>query len=122
MKGKVCLLTLESCDCSLAVCVVCSSFPLTTGGLGHASPKVKEETLGWLRTAVCEEAKAALSKLAPLLLQPASKCAEEAFPSTREAALAFMVAFAIQVIRIRFCPSNVCVCVCLCVCVYVTGI
>lgn len=72
------------------------------GGLGHANPKVKEETLGWLRVAVCEEPKQTLSKLAPLLLQPASKCAEEAAPSLREAALAFMVAFAIQV-RARRC-------------------
>eukprot|EP00983_Pelagomonas_calceolata_P131435 1161776-Pelagomonas_calceolata.AAC.3 len=72
------------------------SFLSITGGLSHASPKVKEETLGWLRTAVCEEPKPTLSKLAPLLLQPASKCAEEATPSLREAALAFMVAFAIQ--------------------------
>jgi len=33
------------CDCSLAMCVTCPSFPLTTDSLGHASPKVKEETL-----------------------------------------------------------------------------
>ena len=58
---------------------------------------MKEELLAWLRNSVCNEDKAALSKLAPLLLQPAAKCAEEAAPSTREAALAFMVAFAIQV-------------------------
>jgi hypothetical protein len=83
------------------------SWPLTRGmaslaaALGHANPKVKEETLGWLKAEVGFEAKPALSKLAPQLLPPAAKCAEEAVPSLREAALAFMVAFAVKVRRGR---------------------
>ncbi|KAL6753732.1 armadillo-type protein [Haematococcus lacustris] len=65
-----------------------------TVALGHSNPKVKEETLVWLTSEVGAEAKPALSKLAPLLLAPAAKCAEEATPSLREAALRFMVTFA----------------------------
>ncbi|KAJ9516595.1 hypothetical protein QJQ45_015220 [Haematococcus lacustris] len=65
-----------------------------TVALGHSNPKVKEETLVLLTSEVGAEAKPALSKLAPLLLAPAAKCAEEATPSLREAALRFMVTFA----------------------------
>ncbi len=68
-----------------------------TAALSSASPKVKEDTLGWLREAVGREGKPALTKLAPVLLPPAAKCAEEAAPSLREAAMSFMVAFAIKV-------------------------
>ena len=67
-----------------------------SGALGHANPKVKEETLSWLQAEIAAEAKPALSKLAPLLLPPAAKCAEEATPSLREAAVGFMVAFALK--------------------------
>ncbi|GFH15736.1 uncharacterized protein HaLaN_12024, partial [Haematococcus lacustris] len=65
-----------------------------TAALGHSNPKVKEETLVWLTSEIGAEAKPALNKLAPLLLAPAAKCAEEATPSLREAALRFMVTFA----------------------------
>lgn len=44
------------------------------GGLAHASPKVKEETLAWLRGAVEGLAKPVLAKLVTVLLPPAAKC------------------------------------------------
>jgi cytoskeleton-associated protein 5 len=58
---------------------------------------VKEELLTWLTAEIGSEAKGGLSKLAPLLLPPAVKCAEEAAPSLREAAVGFLVAFALKV-------------------------
>ena len=58
---------------------------------------MKEEALAWLAGEVGSEEKPALSKLAPVLLPPAAKCAEEAQPSLREAAVGFLVAFAIKV-------------------------
>lgn len=74
-----------------------SDFTHPTAALGHANPKVKEDTLTWLKEEVVRELKPALSKLAPLLLPAAAKAAEEAAPSLREAAMGFMVAFAIKV-------------------------
>lgn len=65
--------------------------------MGHTNPKVKEDTVNWLREAVKQEAKPNLSKLAPQLLPAAAKCAEEATPSLREAAMSFMAAYAVKV-------------------------
>lgn len=81
-------------------------FGIFAAALGHANPKVKEDTLTWLREEVVRELKPALSKLAPLLLPAAAKAAEEAAPSLREAAMGFMVAFAIKV---RLGQSTVCI-------------
>ncbi len=56
--------------------------------------------MAWLRAAaqqVQREPKPQLTKLAPVLMPPAVKCAEDALPSLREAAMAFMVAFAARV-------------------------
>lgn len=70
---------------------------LSAAALGHANPKIKEETLNWLKEAVQSEKKDSLGKLAQALLPAAAKCAEEATPSLREAALAFFVGFTIKV-------------------------
>jgi hypothetical protein len=43
-----------------------------------------------------------LQTLAPLLLPGAARCAEEAAPSLREAAMGFMVEFALRVWAVRF--------------------
>ena len=45
---------------------------------------MKEEALAWLAGEVGSEEKPALSKLAPVLLLPAAKCAEKAQPSPRQ--------------------------------------
>ncbi|GAX77872.1 hypothetical protein CEUSTIGMA_g5314.t1 [Chlamydomonas eustigma] len=66
------------------------------GGLCHSNPKVKEDVLTWLTAEISSEAKGGISKLGPLLIPPAVKCAEEAAPSLREAAVGFLVAFALK--------------------------
>eukprot|EP00798_Chlamydomonas_sp_ICE-L_P001437 gene1437-32811_t len=69
-----------------------------SGAMGHVTPKVREETLAWLAIEVgVEKEKEGLAKLAPALLPAAAKCAEDAAPSTREAAMSFLVAFAVKV-------------------------
>ncbi|KAG1659479.1 hypothetical protein FOA52_005506 [Chlamydomonas sp. UWO 241] len=67
-----------------------------TGALSHVSPKVKEDTLKWLAEELPLEPKASLPKLAGPLLPLAAKCAAEAAPGLREAAVAFLVAFSLQ--------------------------
>lgn len=80
----------------LPSCILCL-FTINAAAISHANPKVKEDSLAWLAGEVSAEAKPALSKLAPILLPPAAKCAEEASPALREAAVSFLVAFAHKV-------------------------
>ncbi|KAG1675584.1 hypothetical protein FOA52_014172 [Chlamydomonas sp. UWO 241] len=65
------------------------------GALKDPIPKVKEESLTWLRLALSREAKSALPKLAPLLLPHAAAAAAEAAPSLRNAAVGLLVEFAL---------------------------
>ena len=71
--------------------------PLPAAAVGHANPKVREDTLQWLAQAIRREAKQNLKALVPTLLSAASKCADEATPAMREAAMGFMAAFAAKV-------------------------
>ena len=71
-----------------------------TGALGHTNPKVKEDLLNWLKeevTSSTRASKAILPKLAPSILPQAAKCAEDAVPSIREAAVGFLSGFAARV-------------------------
>eukprot|EP00198_Chlamydomonas_reinhardtii_P006227 XP_001695563.1 microtubule associated protein [Chlamydomonas reinhardtii] len=64
--------------------------------MGHANPKVKEDTYKWLTEAIKQEPKANLKGLVPTLMGAAAKGAEEAAPALREAAQGFMVAFTVR--------------------------
>ena len=71
-----------------------------SGALGHTNPKVREDLLTWLKEEVRSSSKASkaiLPKLAPAILPNAAKCAEDAVPSVREAAVGFLSGFAARV-------------------------
>lgn len=71
-----------------------------TGALGHTNPKVKEDLLNWLKEEITSSPranKAILPKLAPAILPQAAKCAEDAVPAVREAAIGFLSGFAARV-------------------------
>ncbi|KAG2440105.1 hypothetical protein HXX76_004219 [Chlamydomonas incerta] len=67
-----------------------------TEAMGHANPKVKEDTYKWLTEVIKQEPKANLKGLVPALMGAAAKGAEEAAPALREAAQGFMVAFTVR--------------------------
>ncbi|PNH12606.1 Protein MOR1 [Tetrabaena socialis] len=67
-----------------------------TEAMGHANPKVKEDTYKWLAVAVSQEGKANMKQLVAPLMGIAAKGAEEALPALREAAMAFMAAFTVR--------------------------
>ncbi|GLC42611.1 hypothetical protein PLESTB_001118900 [Pleodorina starrii] len=67
-----------------------------TEAMGHANPKVKEDTYKWLTGAVSQEPKANLKQLVAPLMGAAAKGAEEAAPALREAAMGFMAAFTVR--------------------------
>ncbi|EFJ44246.1 microtubule organizing protein mora [Volvox carteri f. nagariensis] len=67
-----------------------------TEAMGHANPKVKEDTYKWLTGAVPQEPKANLKQLVAPLMGAAAKGAEEATPALREAAMGFMAAFTVR--------------------------
>ncbi|KXZ46795.1 TOG1 protein [Gonium pectorale] len=64
--------------------------------MGHANPKVKEDTYKWLTTAITQEPKANMKQLVAPLMGAAAKGAEEAQPALREAAMSFMAAFTVR--------------------------
>ena len=83
--------------------------PGLTGALGHTNPKVKEDLLNWLKEEVSSSPKAGkaiLPKLAPAILPQAAKCAEDAVPSIREAAVGFLSGFAARVSHIISFPVS----------------
>ncbi|KAG2491479.1 hypothetical protein HYH03_010264 [Edaphochlamys debaryana] len=67
-----------------------------TEAMGHANPKVKEDTYKWLGEAVKTESKPNLKQLVAPLMGAAAKGAEEATPALREAALTFMANFTVR--------------------------
>ncbi|GIL58886.1 hypothetical protein Vafri_13702 [Volvox africanus] len=67
-----------------------------TEAMGHANPKVKEDTYKWLAAAINQEPKPNLKQLVAPLMGAAAKGAEEALPALREAAMGFMAAFTVR--------------------------
>lgn len=84
------------------MCVVCWN---GAGALGHANPKVRQQTLEWLKICTASEPKDNLKQVQAQLTPVTAKLADDSSPAIREAALAVLLEFCLKVIRAPHVPG-----------------
>lgn len=85
------------------------------GALGHANPKVRQQTLEWLQICTSSEPKEGLKPIQAQIVNSVAKLADDPTPAIREAALSVLLELCLKVIPLRicclrtvgqFCPSS----------------
>lgn len=73
------------------------SFGCGAVALSHANPKVRQQTLEWLKTCVASESKDSLKQVQSQITPGAAKLTDDSLPAIREAALAVLLEFCLKV-------------------------